>query len=133
MIYTLLLRASVVIGLVGLAMGIAMGIKQDFTLAPAQAHLNLLGFVMLFMAGLYYHAFPQAAATRFAKVQAAIAIIGAALFPAGIAAGQIGDHDRIVPIIVVGALTVFTGMLLFAWIVFRTPAPKLRLIEPTAG
>jgi hypothetical protein len=133
MISTLLLRVSVVLGVIGLAMGIVMGIKQDFTLAPAHAHLNLLGFVVLFMMGLYYHAFPHAAATMLAKVQAAIAIVGAALFPTGIAAGLIGDHDRLVPITVVGALTVFTGMLLFAWIVFRTPAPKLRLIESAAG
>jgi hypothetical protein len=62
MISTLLLRVSVVLDLIGLARRIAMGIKQDFTLAPAHAHLNLLGFVVLFMAGLYYHAFPQAAA-----------------------------------------------------------------------
>jgi hypothetical protein len=43
MISTLLLCVSVVLGLVVLA----MGIKQDFTLAPAHAHLNLLGFVVL--------------------------------------------------------------------------------------
>jgi hypothetical protein len=132
-ISVLLLRISVVLGLIGLAMGIAMGIKHDFTLAPAHAHLNVLGLVVLFMMGLYYHAFPQAAATRLAKAQAAVAIIGAVLFPTGIAAGLIGDHDRLVPITVIGSLAVFIGMLLFAWIVFRTPAPKLRLIESAAG
>jgi Protein of unknown function (DUF3574) len=106
---TLLLRVSVVLGVIGLAMGIAMGIKQDFTLAPAHAHLNLLGLVLLFMMGLYCHAFPQAAATTLAKVQAAIATIGSALFPTGIAAGLIGDHDRLVRVIVIDALIVFTG------------------------
>ena len=31
----------------GMAFGIFMGIKQDFMLAPAHAHLNLLGFVTM--------------------------------------------------------------------------------------
>lgn len=85
------------------------------------------------MMGLYYHVFPQAAATRLAKAQAAIAIIGAVLFPAGIAAGLIGNHDRLVPITAIGSLTAFTGTLLFARIVFRTPAPRRRLIESAAS
>jgi hypothetical protein len=123
MMSVILLRVAVALGLIGLAMGIAMGITQDFTLAPAHAHLNLLGFVLLFVAGLYYHAFPQAAATMLAKVQATIAVIGAALLPTGIAAVLTG-HDGLKPITVIGAFTVFTGMLLFAWIVFRTAAPK---------
>jgi hypothetical protein len=123
MISTLLLRIAVVLGLIGFAMGIAIGVTYDFTLAPAHAHLNLLGFVALFVAGLYYQTFPQAAVTKLAKIQAAIAVIGAALFPAGIAAIVTG-HENLTPITVTGALTVFAGLLLFAWIVFRTPAPK---------
>jgi hypothetical protein len=46
---------------IGMFMDIAMGVRQNFALAPAHAHLNLLGFLMLFMAGLYYRIVPQAA------------------------------------------------------------------------
>ncbi|MEN3376701.1 MAG: hypothetical protein V7604_2056, partial [Hyphomicrobiales bacterium] len=38
-----LFRVSVTLALVGMAAGIVMGIRQDFSLAPAHAHLNLLG------------------------------------------------------------------------------------------
>lgn len=115
-----LFRISVSVGLIGMALGIVMGIRQDFVLAPAHAHLNLLGFVTLFLSALYYRAFPQAAASRLARYQAVVSVLGAILFPVGIACVLLGDHDRFEPVVVAGALTVFAGMLLFAMIVYRT-------------
>jgi len=113
-----LLRVSIITILVGLALGIGMGITQDFRLMPAHAHLNLLGFVALFLAGLYYNAVPEAAATRLAKIHAWVAVIGAVLFPIGIALVLlIGPQFEATAII--GSLIVFVGMLLFAWVIFR--------------
>ena len=60
----LLFRISVSLGLVGIDLGIVMGIRQDFVLVPAHAHLNLLGFVTMFLSALYYHVVPGAAASR---------------------------------------------------------------------
>ena len=123
-----LFRISVSIALLGMAFGIFMGIKQDFALAPAHAHLNLLGFVTMFLSALYYRVHPMAAASRLAHYQAVISVVGAILFPAGIAGVLLGGHDRFEPLVVGGALTVFAGMVLFAVIVYRTagsgwPAP----------
>jgi hypothetical protein len=42
------------------------------------------------------------------------------VFPIGIACVLLGGHDRFEPVVVVGALTVFLGMALFAVIVFRS-------------
>ena len=119
-----LFRVSVLLGLFGMALGIVMGIRQDFSLAPAHAHLNLLGFVALFLAGLYYRVVPEAAASILAKVHAVAAIVGALLFPVGIASVLLGDHARFMPIVVTGAVIVFIGMLLFVIIVFRTSGLK---------
>lgn len=121
-----LLRVSVVLGLAGIAMGIVMGIKQDFSLVPAHTHLNLLGFVTLFLSGLYYRVVPEAGASTIAKVQAAIAVVGAIVFPIGIASVILGGHDKFEPFVVAGALIVFVGMALFAFIVFRTSSVELR-------
>ena len=113
-----LLRVSVVMILVGLGLGIGMGITQDFRLMPAHAHLNLLGFVALFLAGLYYNAVPEAAATRLAMIQAWVAVIGAVLFPIGVAfVLLVGPQFE--PIAIIGSLVVLVGMILFAWVVFR--------------
>jgi len=119
-----LFRVSVLLGLFGMALGIVMGIRQDFALAPAHAHLNLLGFVALFLAGLYYRVVPEAAASILAKVHAVAAIVGALLFPVGIASVLLGDHARFMPIVLTGAVIVFIGMLLFVIIVFRTSGLK---------
>jgi hypothetical protein len=113
-----LLRVSVVMILIGLTLGIAMGAMQDFRLVPMHAHINLVGFVALFLAGLYYNAVPEAASTRLAKVHATIAVIGAILFPIGIAFVLLVGLEY-VPLAIGGSLIVFAGMVLFAWIVFR--------------
>lgn len=117
-------RLSALLGLVGMGLGITMGIKQDFALAPAHAHLNLLGFVALFLAALYYRAVPEAGASRLAKVQGVLAMVGAVLFPVGIACVTLGDHQRFMPVVVAGSLVVFAAMALFAVIVFFTSAAK---------
>jgi hypothetical protein len=117
-ISVLLLRVSVVLALVGMVIGIEMGIKHDFALAPAHAHLNLLGFVSLFLFGLYYHAVPEAAASVLAKIQAWTAVFGAVVFPIGITAELLGE-STFKFLVVAGAIIVFAGAALFAIVVFR--------------
>lgn len=117
-------RLSALLGLVGMGLGIAMGIRQDFALAPAHAHLNLLGFVALFLAALYYRAVPEAGVSWLAKVQGVLAMTGAVLFPVGIACVTLGDHERFLPVVVAGSFIVFVAMALFAFIVFRTCGAK---------
>jgi hypothetical protein len=115
-----LFRISVSLGLAGMGLGIFMGIRQDFTLMPAHAHLNLLGFVVMFLSALYYRAFPEAAASRLAPYQAIVSVVGAMAFPIGIACVILGGHQRFGSVVVAGALAVLLGMALFAGIVFRT-------------
>ena len=115
-----LFRISVSLGLIGIVIGIVMGIRQDFVLMPAHAHLNLLGFVTMFLSALYYRVVPKAGASGLARYQAIVSVAGAVVFPIGIACVLVGGHDRFEPVVVAGALTVLLGMALFAVIVFRT-------------
>ena len=117
MISSLMLRVSVVLLLIGLLFGIAMGIRQDFSLAPAHAHLNLVGFVLMFAAGLYYRLVPEAGE---AKVQGVLHITGAIVFPLGIAAVLTWGPAKVEFLAIGGALIVLAAIALFAWIVFRT-------------
>jgi hypothetical protein len=119
MIGSLMMCLSVVVLLVGMLAGIAMGIAQNFVLAPAHAHLNLIGGVLLFLFGLYYRLVPAAGTTTLAKVQGWLHMIGAILFPAGVAAVLLkGPSVEAAPI--AGSLLVVAAMALFAVIVFRT-------------
>src|SRR6266404_650933 len=99
-----LFRISASIGLAGMAFGIAMGITQDFLLAPAHAHLNMIGYVGMFLAALYYHTVPEAAASRLAPVQAVVSVVGAILFPIGIVCVRLGDRATFKPVLVAGWL-----------------------------
>jgi hypothetical protein len=119
MIGSLMIRVSVVILLVGMIAGIVMGIREDFTLAPAHAHLNLVGGVLLFLFGLYYRLVPRAGADVLARAQGWLHIIGSILFPVGIAVVVLkGTAFIVLPI--AGSLIVLAALALFAVIVFRT-------------
>jgi hypothetical protein len=119
MIGPLMMCVSVVVLLIGMLAGIAMGITQNFVLAPAHAHLNLVGGVLLFLFGLYYRLVPAAGTTALAMVQGWLHIAGGILFPVGVAAVLLkGPSVEAAPI--AGSLIVVAAMLLFAVIVFRT-------------
>jgi hypothetical protein len=119
MIGSLMMCVGVVVLLVGMLAGIEMGIRQDFALAPAHAHLNLIGGVLLFLFGLYYRLFPNAGTTVLAKTQGWLHIIGAILFPAGVAL-VILKGESFIAAPIVGSLIVTAAMALFAVIVFRS-------------
>lgn len=119
MIGSLMMCVSAVVLLFGMLAGIVMGIREDFTLAPAHAHLNLIGGVLLFVFGLYYRVVPAAGTTALAKVQGWLHIIGAILFPAGVAIVLVKGPSLIAAPIA-GSLIVTAAMALFAGIVFRT-------------
>ncbi|MGB7089821.1 MAG: hypothetical protein WBL57_07790 [Methylovirgula sp.] len=126
MIANWLLRLAVVLGIVGMVFGLVMGIRNDFTLVAVHAHLNLLGWVGLFLAGLYYQAVPTAAASRLAHVHAWTAMAGAIIFPIGIAAILLGGQAYL-PITVIGSLVVLAAMALFAVVIFKFgTAPAVR-------
>ena len=62
------LQIAVVYLIVGASVGMWMGIAGNFALAPVHAHLLLLGWVTLALAGVIYHLHPRAAGTRLAKL-----------------------------------------------------------------
>lgn len=119
MIGSMMMCVSVVVLLVGMLAGIVMGIEQDFALAPAHAHFNLIGGVMLFLFGLYYRLVPAAGTSVLAKVQGWLHIVGAILFPAGVAVVILKGASFIAAPIV-GSLILTAAMALFTVIVFRS-------------
>jgi hypothetical protein len=44
---------AIAAGVGGMTLGFGMGVTQDFRLAPAHAHMNLLGWVSMFLYGLF--------------------------------------------------------------------------------
>ncbi len=119
MIGSLMICVSAVVLLVGMVAGIAMGIKEDFLLSPAHAHLNLVGGVLLFLFGLYYRVVPTVGRSQLARIQGWLHIVGGLMFPIGIGITLLANHTYMaVPII--GSLIMLAAMVLFVVIVLRT-------------
>lgn len=122
------LLAAALSASLGMAWGIQMGISGDHLMAPAHAHLNLVGFVTLSLFGLYHRLTPQVGA-RLAWAHAALAIPGAALMVGGMALLFSGGTEAVA---IVGSLLTLGSMLLFLVILARHGfgAPRR---EPSPG
>jgi cbb3-type cytochrome oxidase subunit 1 len=114
-------RAAVLVAIAGMGWGISMAISQDHSTMPAHAHLNLLGWVMLFLFGIYYRMNPALDSGRLATAQVWIWLAGTAVLTYGVAKLHSGDMSG-EPFAAAGSLVLLADMLLFAWFVFRTEA-----------
>lgn len=112
-------RAAVVMVIGGMIWGIVMGISQDHSAMPAHAHLNLLGWVSLFLFGVYYRLHPVTELNPLALAQVWIWIVGTIILTVGVALVHSG-HAVGDPIAAVSSLIVLADTALFGWIVFRT-------------
>ncbi len=119
MIGPLMMCVSVVVLSLGMVLGIVMGIREDFMLQPAHAHLNLVGGVLLFLFALYYRLVPAAGSSGLAKAQGSLHIIGGILMPVGVAV-VVAQGTAFIALPIVGSLITLAAMALFAVIVFRT-------------
>ena len=115
---TLSFRTAVLFALLGMGMGIAMAIARDHAAMPAHAHLNLLGWVSLFLFGLYYRLNPALDVSRLALVQVGVWSFGTGVLTIAVAAIHMG-YEAADPVAAVGSLIVLAAMLLFAVLMFR--------------
>lgn len=107
------LKIAVVYLFLGACLGLAMGISGKFTLAPVHAHLLLLGWVSLALAGLVYHWYPAASVTRLARLHFWLHNIGLPGFMIGLAA-MLSGEERALPLVAGFAVVALLGLALFA-------------------
>jgi len=103
---------------VGMLWGIHMAITRDHSAMPAHAHLNLLGWVSLFLFGLFYQAHPAIDRGGLARIQVIIWIVGTVILTIGVALVHSGRESG-EPVAAIGSFIVLGAMLLFGWIVMR--------------
>ena len=95
----------------GVALGLVMGIRHDFHLAPVHAHLNLVGWASLALMGLTYRGFPELSERRGpALAQFCLSAGSAAVFPFGI---WLAISRGAPAVAIAAALVWFAGALLF--------------------
>jgi ABC-type antimicrobial peptide transport system permease subunit len=107
------LRIAVVYLVIGALLGLVMGITQTFVLTPVHAHLLLLGWASLALAGLVYHLYPAASSTWLARLHFWLHNIGLPVFMLGLGFLLTGSEWAL-PLVIGGAIAVLLGLVLFA-------------------
>ena len=107
-------------GIAGMGLGIYMAASFDHALSPVHAHVNLIGWVGMFLAGLFYAVHPSAD-DRLARIHLGSAVTGLVILTPGIAGSHFGLPWG--PAVAgLGSILTIATMLLFATIVFRATA-----------
>ena len=118
-------------GLAGMGLGMSMGIRQDFSLAPVHAHLNLLGWVTLCLYGLYHRGVARPS-DRLAWMQVGLAAVSLPVMTGGLAAYFLTGDMRYETGVILGAFGTVAAMALFVVVLALdlrrdAPAPAPRL------
>lgn len=111
-------QVAVVFVVAGMIWGIIMAISDDHSAMPAHAHLNVLGWVSLFLFGVYYRLHPSLERAKSAIAQVWVWIFGTIILTIGVGLVHTG-HSIGDPIAAVGSIIVLLDMLLFGWLVLR--------------
>ena len=112
----LFLRTGVVLLVIGMGFGIYIGMTEQLTLGPVHAHLNLVGGVLMIVAGLFYNSRPGSA--LMVRIHYGLHLLGALLLPAGIY-GMTTAAKWGTPVVGAGSLIAFLAILVFAINVFK--------------
>jgi cbb3-type cytochrome oxidase subunit 1 len=80
-----LIKIAVVYFGIGVLFGMYMSITEQMQFAAVHAHINLLGWASLALAGIVYHLFPSAATTVLAKLHFWLHNIGLPVMMVGLA------------------------------------------------
>jgi len=124
--------------LIGMGFGIFMGATQNFTLAPAHAHLNLIGWVTMALYGTFF-ALAREASQKLAWAvfwlnNVAVSI----MFPSLAMVLTQGESSPFLGPLIVSEFLALGGMLIFAFSVWSVlmksaGAPASAAIRPTAA
>ena len=118
------LKIAVIYLFVGALLGGYMGAAENFALAPVHAHLALLGWATLALAGVIYHLYPAAALTLLARIHFWLHNLGLPFFMLGLGLVLTG-HTAATPIVSISAGSVVVGLAAFT-------ANVLMNVKPTA-
>lgn len=106
---------AILIAIIGMFWGIAMAISQNHITSPGHAHLNLLGWISLFLMGLYYRVHPDLDISRAAIIQAIVWGVGSAGIGAGVGLLYLG-FPWAEPLTAISSLVLLADMILFGWL-----------------
>jgi heme/copper-type cytochrome/quinol oxidase subunit 1 len=113
------LKLAVVYLLAGVGLGIFMGAQQNFTLRPVHAHINLLGWATLALAGLIYTVFPKAAHSRLAKIHFWLLNLALPVMMVALSLFLLSGNEKFIGILAPAEMVAAAGIVVFAVNIFK--------------
>jgi hypothetical protein len=107
------LKLAVIYLIIGVGLGIMMGASEDFTMRPVHAHINLLGWATMALAGLVYSVFPQAGMSRLSKLHFWLHNISLPVMAIALTLVVLGER-KVVPLLALSEIGATLGILAFA-------------------
>jgi hypothetical protein len=105
--------------LIGMCWGMAMAMTENFVLAPAHAHLNLLGWVTMSIYGGFYALTQKTMSPRLAWINYGLATLGVAIMIPTLAVFLITGNQALGPVIGLGGVLNIIALLTFSLSAFR--------------
>lgn len=113
-----LIKISILYFLIGISLGLYMSIAHDYALTGVHVHINLLGWVSLALAGIFYKLFPHLADTTSAKVHFWLHNIGLPVMMISLALVVLGVGGVFVTLLTISAVVTVLGIYFFGYNVF---------------
>jgi hypothetical protein len=99
-----LVRIAAVYLVIALVLGLAMAVRQDFSLASVHSHLGLLGWASMGLAGIVYLVLPRTGRSRLAVVHFWLHNVGLPVMLGALAVLHLSDDSRAEPLVGLGSL-----------------------------
>lgn len=122
-----LIKISVIYFVLGVLLGLYMSTASDYSYTGVHAHMNLLGWTSLTLAGILYLMFPQAGRSLSGKIHFWLHNIGLPLMMIGLFMA-ISGYTQFLILIPIGGITVVLAVLVFAFNVLKNIRFSERLI-----
>ncbi|WP_256761061.1 hypothetical protein [Cohnella sp. WQ 127256] len=113
-----LIRIAAIYALIGALIGSDMAGREDYSIIPVHAHILVVGWLTLFVYGIFYYVFKEISMKRTAKLQALTSLIGGGLMPLGMLLYYKSENTATLLAFIIPAAILLLAMALFLVIVF---------------
>lgn len=118
----LFFRTAAVLLIVGMVFGIYMSASGNHAATGAHAHLNLIGFVVMSIYGIFFALNPRKSTGRLPKILWGLNTIAAVvMFPSLVL--LLNGYPGFEPLVVAASFLALGGAILFAVLLFQPTSP----------
>ncbi len=125
-------RLAILYLLAGITLGLVMAGSHTYTMAPAHAHLNLLGWVTMSIFAAFYRLWPAAAASKLAKVHFWL-YVPAHFVQMVTLFMLVRGNAAIEPVLAIASFAVAAGIIVFAVNLWRHTGSAASTATPAMG